>query len=162
MATFSPLNRENTMTRFAFAAALTATLLSLSTGIYATCLACPNCDANGCLDYWTCEDTTITCYYPSATDSGTYDGCVFTGELTEYGYYVSVSMLFRENEPAHAYPPCIPRNSTRQVVQQSVMTWSLETTPSANHTITHGTSPAMNAHLLIRMSENLIANNQSL
>ncbi|KAH0826733.1 hypothetical protein J3R83DRAFT_5138, partial [Lanmaoa asiatica] len=71
-------------------AALTATLLSLSTGVYATCLACPNCNTEGCLNYWTCSGTTITCYYPSAANPGTYDGCVFSGTLTQYGYYVSV------------------------------------------------------------------------
>ncbi|KAG8216954.1 hypothetical protein J3R82DRAFT_7236 [Butyriboletus roseoflavus] len=75
------------MTRFALVAALTATLLSFSTGVYATCLACPNCISEGCLYSWTCSGATITCNYPSSANPGTYDGCVFTGTPTGYGYY---------------------------------------------------------------------------
>ncbi|KAF9235533.1 hypothetical protein BU15DRAFT_64791 [Melanogaster broomeanus] len=74
------------MARFALVAiALVASLLSPSSGVNALCLACPNCDGVGCLEYWTCDGTTITCYYPSA-DGTTYVGCEFDG-TPEYTYY---------------------------------------------------------------------------
>ena len=61
-------------------------LLVLSTGVGATCEACPNCvyqeisvtQGNACLNYWTCEGDTISCYYPSVTDPGTYTGCSYS------------------------------------------------------------------------------------
>jgi hypothetical protein len=75
------------MTRFVLAVALIVyNLLAVSTGVGATCEACPNCDyenisptqGNACLNYWTCSGDTISCYYPSVADPGTYTGCSYS------------------------------------------------------------------------------------
>jgi hypothetical protein len=75
------------MTRSVLAVALIIyNLLALSTGVGATCEACPNCvyqeisptQGNACLNYWTCSGDTISCYYPSVTDPGTYTGCSYS------------------------------------------------------------------------------------
>ncbi|KAI9569847.1 hypothetical protein HD554DRAFT_2037843 [Boletus coccyginus] len=108
-------------------APLTTALRSLSIWVYATGRACPNCNTDGCVNYWTCEGTAITCYYPSATDPGSYDGCVFTGELTEGGYYVGnlvVTLLNMEDQkvlPSRQWSlslstPCSPQGSTNEHV----------------------------------------------
>src|SRR6267154_954930 len=60
--------------------------LAVSTGVGANCEACPNCDwenisltqGNACLNYWTCSGDTITCYYPSVANPGTYNGCSYS------------------------------------------------------------------------------------
>ncbi|KAG2340957.1 hypothetical protein BDR05DRAFT_966208 [Suillus weaverae] len=61
-------------------------LLALCTGVGATCEACPNCDyeqisisqGNACLNHWTCSGDTISCYYPSVANPGTYTGCSYS------------------------------------------------------------------------------------
>ena len=61
-------------------------LLLLSTGVGAQCEACPNCDyesisieqGDACLNYWTCSGDTITCYYPSVANPGTYNACSYS------------------------------------------------------------------------------------
>ncbi|KAH0826732.1 hypothetical protein J3R83DRAFT_5137 [Lanmaoa asiatica] len=63
-----------------------SSLLGLSTRARAACLACPNClldplpnnQGNACLNYWTCADGTVTCYYPSVQYPGTFTACPFT------------------------------------------------------------------------------------
>ncbi|KDQ59915.1 hypothetical protein JAAARDRAFT_33501 [Jaapia argillacea MUCL 33604] len=59
-------------------------LSSLSALCSARCIMCPNCDSNGCLAQWTCDNATMTmgCYYPSSDASG-YDLCYYT--ITEEG-----------------------------------------------------------------------------
>ncbi|KAF8137658.1 hypothetical protein EV363DRAFT_1156398 [Boletus edulis] len=100
------------MTRFALVVAAIAKLLSFSAGVYSTsCLACPNCDLNGCLNYWTLEDTA---YHLLATNPGAYDGCVFTGELTSYRYYTGGpaacdSLYIGDNSK------CVPYNNSWHV-----------------------------------------------
>ncbi|KAF8239732.1 hypothetical protein L208DRAFT_1374574 [Tricholoma matsutake] len=72
------------MTRPFLAVALI--LFALSTRVGATCEACPNCDyeqisptqGNACLNYWTCSGDTITCYYPSVANPGTFTGCSYS------------------------------------------------------------------------------------
>ena len=74
------------MTRILLAVCLA--LYSLSTFIArvgATCEACPNCDyerinntvGDACLNYWTCSGDTITCYYPSVANPGTFTACAY-------------------------------------------------------------------------------------
>ncbi|KAG2137393.1 uncharacterized protein EDB93DRAFT_763478 [Suillus bovinus] len=61
-------------------------LLALGKGVSAACEACPNCDTerisieqgNACLNYWTCSGDTITCYYPSVANPGTFNGCSYS------------------------------------------------------------------------------------
>ncbi|KAG2134835.1 hypothetical protein DEU56DRAFT_405476 [Suillus clintonianus] len=76
------------MTRPILAAALIIyNLLAVSTGVGATCMACPNCDyerisiqqGDACLNYWTCSGDTITCYYPSVANPGTFTSCSYSG-----------------------------------------------------------------------------------
>lgn len=60
--------------------------LALSTGVGATCEACPNCDyesisisqGDACLNYWTCSGDTITCFYPSVANPGTFNNCSYS------------------------------------------------------------------------------------
>ncbi|KAG0707934.1 hypothetical protein DFH29DRAFT_559995 [Suillus ampliporus] len=75
------------MTRPVLAAALIIFhLLAISTGVNATCEACPNCDwerisisqGDACLNYWTCSGDTITCYYPSVANPGTFNACSYS------------------------------------------------------------------------------------
>lgn len=64
-----------------------SSLLGLSTRASAACLACSNCledplpdnQGNVCLNYWTCSDNTVTCYYPSTEYPGTFSACEYTG-----------------------------------------------------------------------------------
>jgi len=70
------------MNRFVLAISL---LLALSTGVSATCEACPNCDyesisvtqGDACLNFWTCSGDTITCSYPSVANPGTWNNCSY-------------------------------------------------------------------------------------
>ncbi|KAG2146295.1 hypothetical protein DEU56DRAFT_170137 [Suillus clintonianus] len=75
------------MTRFVLAVAMIVhILLALTTRVSAECEACPNCDyeqispsqGNACLNYWTCSGDTISCYYPSVANPGTYTGCSYS------------------------------------------------------------------------------------
>lgn len=70
------------MVRFTLAISL---LLALGTGVSAECEACPNCDyenisiqqGDACLNYWTCSGDTISCYYPSVANPGTWNTCSY-------------------------------------------------------------------------------------
>ncbi|KAG1741483.1 uncharacterized protein EDB91DRAFT_1130698 [Suillus paluster] len=75
------------MTRLVLAAALIIyNLLALSTGVDAECEACPNCDyesisisqGDACLNYWTCSGDTISCFYPSVANPGTFTECSYS------------------------------------------------------------------------------------
>ncbi|OJA15701.1 hypothetical protein AZE42_11961 [Rhizopogon vesiculosus] len=75
-----------TMPRSVFAVALIiCSLLAVSTGVWATCEACPNCDydnisiqqGDACLNYWTCSGDTISCFYPSVENPGTFTECSY-------------------------------------------------------------------------------------
>ncbi|KAG1741492.1 uncharacterized protein EDB91DRAFT_331468 [Suillus paluster] len=79
------------MARLVLAAALIIShLLTISTGVNANCEACPNCDwevysptaGDACLNYWTCSGDTITCYYPSVANPGTYTGCSYSASAS--------------------------------------------------------------------------------
>ncbi|KAG0707931.1 hypothetical protein DFH29DRAFT_559950 [Suillus ampliporus] len=78
-------------------------LLALCTGVDATCEACPNCDyeqispsqGDACLNYWTCSGDTISCYYPSVANPGTYTGCSYSAS--------AVSSCFSQ-QCMHTYP----------------------------------------------------------
>ncbi|OAX38471.1 hypothetical protein K503DRAFT_770443, partial [Rhizopogon vinicolor AM-OR11-026] len=67
-------------------ALITYSLLAVSTGVGATCLACDNCDydrisiqqGDACLNYWTCSGDTISCFYPSVENPGTYTECSYS------------------------------------------------------------------------------------
>ncbi|KAG2137391.1 uncharacterized protein EDB93DRAFT_1106599 [Suillus bovinus] len=71
------------MVRFVLAAV--SLLLALGTGVSAECEACPNCDyerisieqGDACLNHWTCSGDTITCYYPSVANPGTWNACAY-------------------------------------------------------------------------------------
>ncbi|KAG1815147.1 uncharacterized protein BJ212DRAFT_1359795 [Suillus subaureus] len=60
--------------------------LAFGTGVSASCEACPNCDyeqisvsqGDACLNYWTCSGDTITCYYPSVANPGTFNNCSYS------------------------------------------------------------------------------------
>ncbi|OJA15700.1 hypothetical protein AZE42_11960 [Rhizopogon vesiculosus] len=74
------------MTRSVLTTALIIySLLAVSTGVGATCEACPNCDydhisteeGNACLNYWTCEGDTFSCFYPSVENPGTFTECSY-------------------------------------------------------------------------------------
>ncbi|OAX38470.1 hypothetical protein K503DRAFT_770442 [Rhizopogon vinicolor AM-OR11-026] len=74
------------MPRSVFAVALIiCSLLAVSTGVWATCEACPNCDydnisvqqGDACLNYWTCSGDTISCFYPSVENPGTFTECSY-------------------------------------------------------------------------------------
>ncbi|KAG2137411.1 uncharacterized protein EDB93DRAFT_1106614 [Suillus bovinus] len=76
------------MVRFVLAAV--SLLLALGTGVSAECEACPNCDyenisiqqGDACLNYWTCSGDTITCYYPSVANPGTFNGCSYSASAS--------------------------------------------------------------------------------
>src|SRR6267154_6432216 len=86
------------MTRSVLAVALIIyNLLAVSTGVGARCEACPNCDwenisptqGNACLNYWTCSGDTITCYYPSVANPGTYNGCSYSASSVSSCYRIT-------------------------------------------------------------------------
>src|SRR5882757_6911440 len=83
------------MTRPVLAAALIVFhLLVASTGVNANCEACPNCDwenisisqGDACLNYWTCSGDTISCYYPSVANPGTYTGCSYSASAVSTSF----------------------------------------------------------------------------
>ncbi|KAF8228555.1 hypothetical protein L208DRAFT_239648 [Tricholoma matsutake] len=89
------------MTRISLAVGLIIYGLStLIAGVGASCEACPNCDyerisstvGNACLNYWTCSGDTITCYYPSVANPGTFTGC-------SYNKYQLVRRRFSDLKP---------------------------------------------------------------
>jgi len=84
------------MTRFVLAvASIIYGLFVFTTGVGATCEACPNCDydrisieqGNACLNYWTCSGDTISCFYPSVENPGTYTECSYSASaVSELSY----------------------------------------------------------------------------
>ncbi|KDQ55029.1 hypothetical protein JAAARDRAFT_60031 [Jaapia argillacea MUCL 33604] len=93
------------MSRNLYLSLIASVLLVLCTRVDAQgpyCLLCPTQDLEDVntpttkdypgpwetLDHWTCSSTaqTLSCFYPSAADPGTYNDCTYSGET---GFLVS-------------------------------------------------------------------------
>lgn len=128
------------MTRFVLAVALAIyNLLALSTGVGATCEACPNCDyeqisptqGNACLNYWTCSGDTISCFYPSVANPGTYRECSYSASAVSALSYSDTCSLtnnvwgyFRigHSQVAPAISVSVMREITPSVNLQTILT----------------------------------------